>query len=551
LIRYRNGKSSVITTRQGLANDKILSLVDDQWGNLWFGTVRGAFMASKSDLNAVGDGRTSRLVPRLFDENDGLGSRQCNGAANPSALRSRDGRIWFVTANGVSALTSVRPPALPVRTPIVERISIDGKEKQPNDLRAVAPGVERIEFEFTGVTFVTPERLRFRYRLDGYDNNWVDAGTNRVGSYTNLPAGDYQFILESSRDGVVWRATSLPFGLKPHFYETRWFIALCAIAVLALFGGIHSARLHFSHERARLLEKLVEERTHELVEEKERTEVALLEAEAAKREAERHERMTEDALAHAEEANRAKSIFLAATSHELRTPLNAIIGFSDILISHIAGKLDARYGRFLQNIHDSGQYLLGIINNILDLSKVEAGKMDLQPETIVLREVVGGICAVMKGVTSLRKITIHLEIPDDLPMIEADQTLVKQILYNLMSNAVKFSPERSSVTIRAQHIVTPQGSGDGAVEIRVIDTGIGIDAADHELIFQEFRQAHGTRGRPEGTGLGLALVKRFVEIHSGTIAVESERGRGSTFIVVLPCRYSPVMIEQETVAVGG
>ena len=549
LIRYRNGKARVITTREGLAADKNLSIASDGKGNLWLGTVRGAFRASEAELNAIAEGRSTHLTPLLFDENDGLGSRQCNGAANPSVLRTRDGRIWFVTANGVSATANNVAAPAPLRMPVIERVMIDGKTKDTKSLVRVPPGAERIEFEFSGLTFVTPERLRFRYRLEGYDDNWFDAGTNRVASYTNLPAGDYHFILESSRDGVTWKTASLPLGLQPHFYETRWFIALCVLAVLGLFGAIHSIRLHFSHERARLLEKLVEERTHQISEEKERTEVALRAAEAAKREAERHERLTEEALAQAEEANRAKSIFLAATSHELRTPLNAIIGFSDILISHIAGKLDERYSRFLQNIHDSGQYLLGIINNILDLSKVEAGKMDLQPETILLREVVVGISAVMKGVTTLRKITIETDIPDDLPYIEADQTLVKQILYNLMSNAVKFSPERSTVTISARHLVTPHWTGDGAVEIRVTDRGIGIDAKDHELIFQEFRQAHGSRGRPEGTGLGLALVKRFVEMHSGTIAVESERGRGSTFIVILPCRYTPA-IEEEPMAVG-
>src|SRR6185369_4637267 len=246
---------------------------------------------------------------------------------------------------------------------------------------------------------------------------------------------------------------------------------------------------------------------------------------------ERHERLTEEALAQAEDANRAKSIFLAATSHELRTPLNAIIGFSDILIGHVSGKLEERYSRFLQNIHDSGQYLLGIINNILDLSKVEAGKMDLQPETIVLREVVNGICAVMKGVTTLRKITVDIDIPNDLPIIEADQTMIKQILYNLMSNAVKFSPERSTVIVSARPLAPSDTEFDeDAIEISVRDQGIGIDSADHELIFQEFRQAHGTRGRPEGTGLGLALVKRFVEMHRGSIHVESERGKGSTFL---------------------
>jgi signal transduction histidine kinase len=284
-----------------------------------------------------------------------------------------------------------------------------------------------------------------------------------------------------------------------------------------------------------MLEELVEVRTRQISEEKERTEVALEAARAATLEAERHERLAEEALVQAEEANRAKSTFLAATSHELRTPLNAIIGFSEILISHAANRLEPRHALFLHNIHSSGQYLLGIINNILDLSKVEAGRMEIHPETILVREEVGGICAVMKGVTTVRKVTLDVDVPKDLRM-EADVTLIKQILYNLMSNAVKFSPDRSVVTVTARSLEAPDSPlGEESVEIRVVDQGAGIDPKDHQLIFQEFRQARGSQGqRPQGTGLGLALVKRFVELHRGTISLESRPGSGSTFILVFP-----------------
>ena len=546
LLRYRRDGVKTITSRQGLPYDKIVSLVEDDAGNLWFGTVRGVFRISTAELNEVADGKRLRLDAVSFDESDGLGSRQCNGSGDPAALRTRDGRIWFATANGISALASRRttpPGAGTSRAPIVESISINGRPVSRSTLGKVPPGAERIEFGFTGVTFDAPERMRFRYRLNGYDDHWVEAGNGRVASYTNIPPGNYTFVLSSSRDGVNWKTTNVPFKLQPHFYQTRWFIGLCLALLLSLLLLIHFARLHFSREREHMLERVVEQRTREIIAEKERTEVALMAAEAAKREAERHEQLTEQALAEAEEANRAKSVFLAATSHELRTPLNAIIGFSDILMSRVSDQLDPRYVRFINNIHSSGEYLLGIINNILDLSKIEAGKMELQPETIILREIVNGICAVMKGVTTLRRISIALQIPSDIPKFEADPTQLKQILYNLMSNAVKFSPEGSTVTVAARHLWPVDSPiGENAVEIRVIDHGIGIDPSEHQLIFQEFRQAMGTQGqRPEGTGLGLALVKRFVEMHHGTVRVESAKGEGSTFVVVLPCRQSPIV----------
>jgi len=548
LIRYRHGKARVITASQGLATDKIVSLVDDGKGLLWFGALRGAFVVSKRELNAVADGTGSRVVSHLFDENDGLGSRQCNGAANPSAFRSGDGRIWLATAKGVSVLASGGTSPLPVRAPVVERVLINGKSVPPQSLQSIPPGVERIELEVSGVTFETPERIRFRYRLEGYDEGWIDGGTKRVASYTNLQAGEYRFLLASSRDGETWSSTSLPFTLQPRFYETRWFIAVSILAVAALLLALHNMRLHFSHERARRLETLVEERTRQISEEKERTEAALREAEAAKREAERHEKLVEQALEQAQSANRAKNIFLASTSHELRTPLNAIIGFSGILIETASDRIEPRHVRFLQNILSSGEYLLGHINNILDLSKIEAGHTKLEPEIVILHEVVEGICAVMKGAAMLRKVSIDVEIDSDDTSLEADPTHIKQILYNLISNAVKFSPESSSVTVSARHL-PPAGSplGESAVEIRVKDQGIGIDPKDHQLIFEEFQQAHGARGeRPQGTGLGLTLVKRFVQMHRGTIQVESELGFGSTFIVILPRKYHSAVSGEES-----
>ncbi len=540
LIRFRNGVAKVITTRDGLPYDKIQSLVDDTRGNLWLGTTRGAYRVARTELNAVADGTATRVVATPFDESDGLGSRQCNGSGDPAAFRSRDGRVWFATANGVSALAASSPPQTLTRKPVIESVSINGKPVEIRSMTAIPPGAERIKFEFTGLGFASPERLRFRYRLEGYDRDWIEGGTSRDVSYTNLPAGSYRFILSASRDGESWQQTAHAFVLKPHYYETSWFIALCVAVVLGLFFATHFIRLHLTRKHARLLEKLVEDRTREISEEKARTEGALRAAEEAKREAERHERITERALAEAEDANRAKSTFLATTSHELRTPLNAIIGFSDIVIAHESHRIEPRYVRFLHNIHSSGEYLLGIINNILDLSKIEAGKMELLPESIPLRDTIHGICMVMKGVTTLSKISIELDIPDDIPAIEADPTIFKQIIYNLISNAVKFSPEHSTVTISARHLRPAANSIENdAVEIRVIDVGVGIDPKDHEVIFQEFRQAHGARQRPQGTGLGLALVRRFIEMHRGSIRVESEPGRGSTFIVVLPCAHEP------------
>jgi signal transduction histidine kinase/CheY-like chemotaxis protein len=241
----------------------------------------------------------------------------------------------------------------------------------------------------------------------------------------------------------------------------------------------------------------------------------------------------------ADQRTREKSQFLANMSHELRTPLNAIIGFSEILKTRIADRLTPREQKFVDNIHTSGQHLLGIVNDILDLSKIEAGRMEIHPERFSVEAAVEGVCNLMRGVSGRRNIVLMTDIPRPLPELEADPVKVKQILYNLLSNAVKFSNDHSVVTVRAE-AVSPVESPlrEESVRFVVIDRGLGIDPKFHQMIFKEFHQVDATTSRQfEGTGLGLSLVRRFVEMHKGTIALESELGRGSTFTVFLPFVY--------------
>lgn len=238
----------------------------------------------------------------------------------------------------------------------------------------------------------------------------------------------------------------------------------------------------------------------------------------------------------AQQASAAKSAFLARMSHELRTPLNSIIGFSEILAERIGVGLEPRYQRFLTNISGAGTHLLGLINDILDLSKIEAGRMQLAPESVALRPLAEGVITAMRGVAAERHIAIELHTEPDLPAIEADAVRIKQVLFNLLSNAVKFSPD--GATVRLEIESWRGGQDDGAMEavrIRIIDRGIGIEPEQLDRVFGEFVQADdSTSRRYGGTGLGLALVKRFVEMHGGTVEVESTPGLGSTFAVTLP-----------------
>jgi signal transduction histidine kinase len=229
-----------------------------------------------------------------------------------------------------------------------------------------------------------------------------------------------------------------------------------------------------------------------------------------------------------EAASRHKSEFLANMSHELRTPLNAVIGFSEVLIQRMFGELNAKQDEYLKDIYASGQHLLSLINDILDLSKIEAGRMELAPAPFHLPSALENAVTLVKERAARHGITLQVDVDPRLGEIVGDERKVKQVLLNLLSNAVKFTPEGGRISLRA-------GRKDGLVEIAVSDTGIGIAPEDQAAIFEEFRQVgHDETRKQEGTGLGLTLAKKFVELHGGQIWVESEPGRGSTFTFTLP-----------------
>jgi signal transduction histidine kinase len=227
-----------------------------------------------------------------------------------------------------------------------------------------------------------------------------------------------------------------------------------------------------------------------------------------------------------ETASRHKSEFLANMSHELRTPLNAVIGFSEVLQDRLFGDLNDKQAEYVTDIRTSGRHLLTLINDILDLSKIEAGRMDLQVESFGLSDLVQNSVSLLRERAIRQGIALTVDVDRAAGVIEADERMIKQVLFNLLTNALKFTPEGGQVNVVAR------ADGDDAL-ISVGDDGVGIAAVDLDRIFEEFQQV-GTSHLQEGTGLGLAISRRFVELHGGRLRVQSELGHGSVFTIIIP-----------------
>jgi PAS domain S-box-containing protein len=241
-----------------------------------------------------------------------------------------------------------------------------------------------------------------------------------------------------------------------------------------------------------------------------------------------------------EQATRLKDEFLAAMSHELRTPLNAVLGMCDVLIEEILGKVNEKQRQALQTIQRSGNHLLDLINDILDLSKIEAGKLELNYESIYIEELCSSSLAFIRQQAMNKQIQLTTTIVPNLPAVILDERRMRQVLVNLLSNAVKFTPKGGAIHLEVSLHPPEQDTEPNLLRLAVTDNGIGISPEDQSKLFKPFVQIDGSLNRQySGTGLGLSLVRRIVNLHNGSVGLQSEPGVGSCFWVDLPCQFDP------------
>jgi transcriptional regulator with PAS, ATPase and Fis domain/ligand-binding sensor domain-containing protein len=269
LNRLKNGVIRSITREAGLYDNVVSAILEDDRANLWMSCNRGAFRVSRSELNAYADGR-SRLVHSIpYGTGDGMKSAECNGGGDPAGWKDREGKLWFPTIGGVVAvdptLVNTVPPPV-----VIEDVRVDGVRSIPQSAVVIPPGHSDLEIHYTALNLTAPEKTRFRYRLEGYDRNWVEAGERRIAYYTNVRPGTYRFMVTASNDDGVWSpgGATLDMRWQPRFHQTRWFLALCIVLALLLALGVYFLRVRHLVRRTRVLEARVAERTAEVLEQK-------------------------------------------------------------------------------------------------------------------------------------------------------------------------------------------------------------------------------------------------------------------------------------------
>ena len=504
----------------------INAINEDGSGRLWLGTTRGVLLF---DPAAPGSGGRDGAVVERLDRQSGLSGSE---VLTSNCIRvAPAGDVWFGFSHGATHFDPERMPADPVPPAVViARVTSESK-RGTRDLSLVS-GREReklkwdentVRVEIRGLSYRTPGPI-YQYRMEGFDADWSEETTEIFKEYTNLPSGDYTFLARARRTDGNWSEAParFDFEIRPAWWNTWWSRTGFGLIIGFLILAGHKLRTRRIKRRNRELEVLIATRTEELKEY------------AAK--LEQHARSLESANEQIQRADEAKSRFLASMSHELRTPLNSIIGFAEVLSTRLRNGDDPRDVRFAENIFSSGHHLLNLINNLLDLSKIESGKMGVNCEDVSIEDLVEDVCTIASGFASRCQIEIVSHFEQDLPVIRVDPAKVRQILYNLLSNAIKFSRVGDAIEIVVRsHEGDDSPLGEPAVEFTVVDHGIGIHEEDMESVFDEFRQSRdASSAQYQGTGLGLAIVRKLVEIQSGRIELESTPGSGSTFRVFLP-----------------
>lgn len=494
IARHVDGRWSRLTAREGLPLGAIFAVLADRAGDLWLSSNRGILRIERDEARRVFAGEARLRRWELFDESDGLPSAQSNGAAGHPALLDATGVLWFATAGGVARID---PAALAGRVdarplPRLEAIRVDGVLLERGDPLQLPPGTQRLQLRYVGLNFLNPRKVRYRYRMDGFDPDWIEVGGERSAQFTNLPPGEYRFRVEAANPFGDWsgEGESLAVTVHPHWWQRGGLqaAALAALALLLMAGMRWRLRAHEQQRRA--LQQRIEQATRAL-----QQQAVLLQ-----------ERNAElDAYAH-------------SVAHDLKNPLATVIGMSTLLQNLGSGMGDAQRLDMNARIRAAGEKMVEIIDALLLLGHARSdAEVPLGPV-----ELSASVQDALRALTDrILASGASIEVQPDLPAVEGYAPWIDRVLSNYMGNAIKYGGDPPRIEIAARQL------DDGSVELWVKDSGAGLTEEAQRRLFQPFYRAGNVGG--DGHGIGLSIVRRVVERMGGSVGCDSAPGEGARF----------------------
>lgn len=522
-----------INKSNGLYDNSIHIILEDDFERLWMNTNQGIFWINKSDIQDLYTGDIESISSTSYTENDGLLNREGNGGSQPSGIKAFDGSLWFP---GQGGLTSVNPRDIQQNQtppPLHIQSASSGNAFLPISESRIGlePNQRNFDISYAALSFIQPQKNRYRYKLEGFDNRWQEVGTRKTAYFTNVPAGRYTFIVQGSNNDDVWNTegATLIVTIAPYFYETSFFYIIFGLSVIGCIFWVVSLREKQAKKKQLELENIILERTEDLIKEKEEVE---------------HQKAINDELSHA------KDTFFTNISHELRTPLTLVLGPLQSLAQN-SEHLPEKWSRQLKIARRNGYRLKQLVEQVLDLARLESSKMEISPVKVDINAKVRLLVESFESLATSKKIKLAIDVPDSETCAGIDIDKFQKIIINLITNALKFTLPNGTISVSVEVI-------DGFVNLVVADTGIGIEKERLPYIFDRFHtKEKNSSNSGFGLGVGLNLTKEFVELHGGSISVESQLGKGTRFLVVLKScdrtmqdvNMQPIQLDHEEAAI--
>ncbi len=509
LFDPENGKFTAFTTKDGLSNNSIHQILEDKSGNLWLSTNNGLTRFSPE---------TKKV--RIYDDNDGLQSNQFSYMA---AMKDKSGRMYFGGLNGFNVFHPDSIHDNPYKPPVVltDFIHFNAKENKNAVLNKHIHYAESIELpfksvftlQFTALNYTSTEKNQYKYKLEGFSDEWINAGNQRTATYTNLDPGKYVFHVKGSNNDLVWNdnGTQLDIIISPPWWKTKAAYVLYIVLIILIFYSF---------------------RSYLIGQQKMKNDLIIKDLETKK----------------IEEVNQMKLRFFTNISHEFRTPLTLIMGPIENLMQN--QKIDRHVKRQLRLMASNAERLFRLVNQLMDFRKIETGNMQLRASRDNIVDFLKEIKDAFNDFAKKHRINYQFISSMDKIQMYYDHDKMDKVFYNLLSNAFKFTPDNGKISILVNLVNKNERDNHRQyAEIIVQDTGIGISADRLPNVFDRFYQIGDSKKlkrsiEQEGTGIGLALSKELIELHHGNIEVQSMEGLGTKFIIHLPVDASHLAPEQ-------
>lgn len=498
LIVYQPGEEPVtITTEDGLFDNTVSQLAFDNRGNLWSGGNLGVFYIEQSQLDQFLKREINQLRVSRMGVEEGMTIRETNGGFTPSSQITTDGKLLVPTVQGVNMFDTNRmalnriPPNV-----LLEEVEFDGNTFNLNEIETIPYSAQRIVFKFSGLSFENPENNQYEYMLEGFDNNWIQAGNTNEAIYSSIPPGTYALKVRASNNDGFWNAESVSFSFRvvPPFWQTTWFYLAITLLLGILLAGLYRYRVRSIQRYNRQLQKMVNGRTEELSE------------------------SNKELKRYIDEKNKLQSIL----AHDLRNPFSAILGYIELIKNEFEEKGEREHVEMMKMLLDSGRNTLALLENLLQWSGSKGGGLETHFEMIDVTQLVNEAISMTEAQSTFKNIFVR-NLIDEPHYVWADRNMILSVIRNLISNAIKFSGRDSIVEISLEE-------KEEKVIVSVEDSGVGIPEQEQEKIFssQKMKQKVGTQGE-KGIGMGLMLCKEFIDKHEEEIWVSSKPKKGSTF----------------------